>query len=171
MTKQTHYEYDDIIKCGTGEMFGPDCAKLPLPNMLMVSRIIDVQAEGGSFGKGLVLAELDIHPDLWFFQCHFKDDPVMPGCLGLDALWQLTGFYLTWSGHKGKGRALGCGEVKFTGQVLPHHHKVSYRVDIRRIIARQLVLAVGDGQLSVDGKTIYTVEGLKVGLFTSTDEF
>lgn len=171
MNRQTSYDYPDILKCGTGEMFGPECAKLPLPNMLMVNRITHVSEDGGAHGKGLVLAELDLKPDLWFFQCHFRDDPVMPGCLGLDALWQLTGFFLTWSGHKGKGRALGCGEVKFTGQVLPHHHRVSYQVDIRRVIARKLVLAVADGHVSVDGKLIYEVEGLKVGLFTSTDDF
>ena len=171
MTKQHVFEHDDILKCGTGELFGPEHAKLPLPNMLMVDRISSITEKGGTYGRGQVKAELNIHPDLWFFKCHFKKDPVMPGCLGLDAMWQLTGFFLTWSGHKGKGRALGAGEVKFTGQILPDNKLVTYQIDIKRVIARELVLAISDATLSVDGKKIYEAKGLRVGLFLSTDEF
>jgi len=171
MSKQHVFEREDILKCGTGEMFGPEFAKLPLPNMLMVDRVANINDDSGAFGKGSVTAELNIDPDLWFFKCHFRDDPVMPGCLGLDAMWQLTGFFLTWCGHKGKGRALGAGDVKFTGQILPTHKLVTYQIDIKRVIARKLVLAISDATVSVDGKQIYEAKGLKVGLFTSTDEF
>ena len=137
--------------------------------MLMVDRIASVSADGGKYDKGLVVAELDIDPSLWFFHCHFKGDPVMPGCLGLDAMWQLTGFYLAWTGKEGKGRALGVKEVKFTGQILPENKLVTYRIDIRRVISRKLTMASADGQVEVDGEVIYTAEDLRVGLF-STDE-
>jgi 3-hydroxyacyl-[acyl-carrier protein] dehydratase/trans-2-decenoyl-[acyl-carrier protein] isomerase len=137
----------------------------------MFDRITEIREDGGAHGKGLIRAELDIHPDLWFFKCHFLGDPVMPGCLGLDAMWQLTGFFLTWIGAPGRGRALGSGEVKFTGQVLPTAKRVSYEIDISRVINRKLVLAVADGRMLVDGREIYTARDLRVGLFTSTESF
>lgn len=171
MNQKNSYDYDELIQSGEGKLFGPGNAQLPAPNMLMFDRIININADGGEFGKGEVQAELDIKPDLWFFDCHFKGDPVMPGCLGLDAMWQLVGFYLGWLGHPGRGRALGAGEVKFTGQVLPDAKKVTYNIDIKRVIARGLILGIADGTMSVDGKTIYTTQGLRVGLFTSTDDF
>lgn len=151
-------------------MFGPGNARLPLPPMLMFDRITHIATEGGDYNKGVIRAELDIHPDLWFFACHFQDDPVMPGCLGLDALWQLTGFFLPWQGEPGRGRALGVGEVKFTGQVLPTAKLVSYEVDIRRVIRGKLMLVMADGRMLVDGREIYTAKGLRVGLFGSTDD-
>lgn len=163
--QKSSYTYEEIIKCGEGELFGPGNAQLPLPNMLMFDRITNVSTEGGKYGKGEIVAEFDINPDLWFFQCHFKGDPVMPGCLGVDAVWQLLGFYLGWTGAPGSGRALGMGEVKFTGQILPENKKVTYRVDIKRVINRKLVLGIGDGEVSVDGKVIYEMKDLKVGLF------
>lgn len=153
-----------------GHLFGPGNAQLPLPNMLMVDRITHISSEGGKYGKGEIVAELDIHPDLWFFGCHFKDDPVMPGCLGLDAMWQLVGFFLAWSGHPGQGRALGCGEVKFTGQVLPTAKKVTYHIHFRRVVARGLVLGIADGVMSVDQQEIYFANALRVGLFTKAEE-
>ncbi len=171
MTQRHTYSYDDLLASGRGELFGEGSARLPKPNMLMFDRITDVRSSGDKAGTGYVIAEQDISPDLWFFGCHFQDDPVMPGCLGLDALWQLTGFYLAWSGHLGKGRALGVGEVKFVGQILPTNKKVTYRVDVRRIIARKLILAVADGTVSVDGRDVYSAIGMKVGLFESTDGF
>lgn len=170
-TKKTSFNKDELIACAKGELFGEGNARLPLPNMLMLDRIIAIHNEGGKFGKGYVEAELDITPDLWFFDCHFLNDPVMPGCLGLDALWQLLGFFLGWSGHLGKGRALGLGELKFTGQILPTHKKVTYRLDIQRVIARGLTLGLADGVVTVDGKEIYHAKQLKVGLFSSTDSF
>lgn len=163
--QKSSYSYDDLIECGKGNLFGPGNAKLPLPPMLMFDRITHVSTEGGAHGKGEIVAELDIRPDLWFFGCHFEGDPVMPGCLGLDAIWQLLGFYLGWTGAPGSGRALGVGEVKFTGQVLPEAKKVTYRVSISRLINRRLVLGIGDGVVEVDGKVIYEATGLKVGLF------
>ena len=169
--QQNSYSYEELLKCGQGELFGPGNAQLPAPNMLMCDRISNIATTGGSYGKGEIQAELDINPDLWFFDCHFKGDPVMPGCLGLDAMWQLVGFYLGWSGHPGRGRALGVGEVKFTGQVLPTAKEVTYQINIRRVIARDLVLGIADGSLSVDGKEIYTAKNLRVGLFTSTENF
>ena len=170
-TRQSSYTYEELIKCSEGELFGPGNAQLPAPNMLMCDRISLISDTGGSYGKGEIKAELDIKPELWFFDCHFKDDPVMPGCLGLDAMWQLVGFYLGWSNHPGRGRALGVGEVKFTGQILPNASKVSYQIDIKRVIARDLVLGIADGSVSVDGRIIYTAKNLRVGLFTSTENF
>lgn len=166
---QPSYSYDDILSCGHGELFGPGNAKLPLPPMLMFDRITNVSTEGGAYGKGLIEAEFDINPDLWFFACHFEGDPVMPGCLGLDALWQLLGFYLGWTGAPGSGRALGLGELKLTGQVTPATKLVKYTVDIKRIINRKLVLGIGDGKMYADGELIYEAAGLKVGLFDNPD--
>ena len=171
MTKQTSFDRDDLLKCGYGDMFGPGNAQLPTPNMLMMDRVIKISDEGGKYGKGEIIAELDINPDLWFFQCHFPGDPVMPGCLGLDAMWQIVGFFLAWVGNPGRGRALGVGEVKFTGQVLPTAKKVTYRIDMKRVISRKLVLGVADGVVEVDGREIYVAKDLRVGLFTSTDSF
>ncbi len=169
--KQSSYSYDDLIRCSRGELFGPENARLPAPNMLMFDRISEIRDEGGDYGRGYINAELDIRPDLWFFNCHFIEDPVMPGCLGLDALWQLGGFFLVWSGHTGKGRALGAGSVKFTGQVLPSARQVSYRLDIRRIISRKLSLVICNGRMSVDGRQIYVADDLRIGLFESTEGF
>jgi len=171
MTLPKAYTKEEILACGRGELFGPDCARLPKPNMLMFDRISEITGEGGEFGHGFVTAELDIHPALWFFECHFEGDPVMPGCLGLDSLWQIMGFYLTHFGHQGKGRALGVGEVKFTGQILPTNKIVTYRIDIKRVITRKLILAQADGSVSVDGRMVYKATDLKVGLFASTEGF
>ncbi len=148
-------------------MFGPGNAQLPSPPMLMFDRITDIRADGGSVGKGSMTAELDIHRDLWFFDCHFIGDPVMPGCLGLDAMWQLVGFYLAWSGAPGRGRALGVGDVKFTGEVTPNVSKVVYKIDFKRVILRRLVMGVADGVLEADGKPIYEAKDLRVGLYTT----
>ncbi len=169
--RKSSYDYDDLIRCGQGELFDPDNAKLPQPDMLMTDRITLITNEGGQNGLGELHAELDIHPDLWFFKCHFMGDPVMPGCLGLDALWQLMGFFLVWSGQSGRGRALGVGKVKFRGQVLPTAKKVTFDLQFNRLITRKLILAVADGTVSVDGREIYTAEDLRVGLFKSTDDF
>lgn len=171
MSKESSYSYEQLLECGHGEMFGPGNAQLPTPNMLMMNRITHIANTGGTYGKGEIIAELDITPDLWFFDCHFPGDPVMPGCLGLDAMWQLVGFFLAWDGSPGRGRALGAGEVKFTGQILPTAKKVTYKLDLKRVIARKLVLAIADGSVSVDGREIYTAKDLRVGLFTSTDNF
>jgi len=169
MPVKDHYNKEELLACGRGEMFGPGNAQLPVPNMLMMDRITSITRDGGLHGKGQVQAELDIDPSLWFFQCHFIGDPVMPGCLGLDAMWQLVGFYLGWSGAPGKGRALGVGEVKFTGQVTPKIKKVEYRIDLKRVIIRKLVIGVGDGIMLADGKPIYEAKDLRVGLFDAKD--
>jgi 3-hydroxyacyl-[acyl-carrier protein] dehydratase/trans-2-decenoyl-[acyl-carrier protein] isomerase len=169
MPVKDHYNKEELLACGRGEMFGPGNAQLPVPNMLMMDRITSITRDGGLHGKGQVQAELDIDPSLWFFQCHFIGDPVMPGCLGLDAMWQLVGFYLGWSGAPGKGRALGVGEVKFTGQVTPKIKKVEYRIDLKRVIIRKLVMGVGDGVMLADGKPIYEAKDLRVGLFDAKD--
>jgi 3-hydroxyacyl-[acyl-carrier protein] dehydratase/trans-2-decenoyl-[acyl-carrier protein] isomerase len=163
--QRSSYNYDDLLACGRGELFGTGNAQLPLPPMLMFDRISEIAEVGGEYGKGLVRAVLDLKPDLWYFPCHFKGDPVMPGCLGLDALWQLLGFFLGWLGSPGKGRALGLGEVKFSGQVLPTMKQVIYGIDIKRVMRSKLVLGVADGWLKADGATIYQAMDLKVGLF------
>jgi 3-hydroxyacyl-[acyl-carrier protein] dehydratase/trans-2-decenoyl-[acyl-carrier protein] isomerase len=163
--KYNSFEYDKLIECGEGTLFGEGNAQLPLPPMLMFDRITNINENEGKFSKGEVLAELDIKDDLWFFNCHFKNDPVMPGCLGLDAMWQLVGFYLGWLGQPGRGRALGVGEVKFTGQVLKSVKKVTYHISLKRLILRKLILGVADGVLKADDKIIYEVKDMKVGLF------
>ncbi len=171
MEKPHSFTREELLKSGRGELYGPDNAQLPLPPMLMMDRVIKITDEGGKYGKGEIIAELDVTPDLWFFDCHFQGDPVMPGCLGLDAMWQLIGFWLCWAGGPGKGRALGCGEVKFTGQVLPTAKKVTYKLDLKRVIMRKLVMGIADATMEVDGKVIYQATDLKVGLFTSTKDF
>lgn len=165
------YSRDELLLCGNGGLFGPGNAQLPTPNMLMMDRITRISDQGGAHGKGEIVSELDIHPGLWFFDCHFPGDPVMPGCLGLDAMWQMVGFFLAWIGNPGHGRALGVGEVKFTGQVLPSAKLVRYQINVKRVIARKLVLGIADGRLEVDGREIYTAKDLRVGLFTSTEGF
>ncbi len=165
------FEKADLLRCSRGELFGEGNAQLPAPNMLMMDRIVHISADGGAYGKGEMVAELDIEPGLWFFECHFRGDPVMPGCLGLDAMWQLVGFFLGWMGHPGRGRALGCGEVKFSGQILPDAVKVTYYVDVKRLLTQRLVLGIADGRVLVDDKQIYTAKDLKVGLFKSTEGF
>jgi len=169
--KKNKYSRNELLACARGEMFGKGNAQLPLPSMLMFDRIIEINESGGKAGKGQIIAELDITKSLWFFDCHFIGDPVMPGCLGLDAMWQLVGFYLGWTGATGRGRALGSGQVKFSGQVTPINKKVTYHIDIKRVILRKLVMGVADGDMLVDGEEIYTVKDLRVGLFTSTNEF
>ncbi len=171
MLQKNSYDKNDLIACGNGELFGEGNSRLPSDNMLMMDRIVSITEEGGKYGKGEIIAELDITPDLWFFDCHFKGDPVMPGCLGLDAMWQLVGFFLGWSGGPGRGRALGVGEVKFTGQILPTAKKVTYRIDLKRVIKRKLFMGLADGVVEVDGKKIYEATDLKVGLFTDTSSF
>ncbi|MFS8137214.1 MAG: 3-hydroxyacyl-[acyl-carrier-protein] dehydratase FabA, partial [Thermomonas sp.] len=160
---------EQLLACGRGEMFGPGNAQLPAPPMLMFDRITHISEDGGANGKGFIRAELDIHPDLWFFGCHFLGDPVMPGCLGLDAMWQLTGFFLPWLGEAGRGRALGAGEIKFTGQVMPDAKIVSYEIDVRRVMRGRLKMVIADGRTLVDDKEIYTAKDLRVGLFQATE--
>jgi len=171
VNKSSSYTYEELLACARGELFGPAIARLPSPNMLMMNRIIRISSEGGHYGKSEVIAELDIHPNLWFFSCHFIGDPVMPGCLGVEGMLQLTGFFLGWLGLPGRGRALGCGQVKFMGQVGPDAQKLTYRLHIKRVILRQLVMGVADATLEVDGRTIYLGHNLRVGLFTATDSF
>ena len=171
MSRPSTYNKEQLLQCGYGELFGPGNAQLPIGNMLMMDRITHISDQGGANGKGQIIADLDIDPDLWFFECHFPGDPVMPGCLGLDAMWQIVGFYLGWLGNPGHGRALGVGEVKFTGQVLPDAAQIKYTINIKRVIARKLVLGIADGSVEVDGKVIYTAKDLRVGLFTSTSGF
>ncbi len=163
--RRSSFEYEDLLACGRGELFGPEGPQLPLPPMLMFDRISEISETGGAFGKGMARAEFDIKPSLWFFDCHFKGDPVMPGCLGLDSLWQMCGFYLGWLGLAGRGRALGVGEVKFADQVLPTVKKVVYGVDFKRVFKTKLVLGIADGFLEADGKRIYEAKDLRVGLF------
>jgi 3-hydroxyacyl-[acyl-carrier protein] dehydratase/trans-2-decenoyl-[acyl-carrier protein] isomerase len=171
MHKKNSFTYEELLSCGRGEMFGAGNAQLPLPPMLMFDRIVSITDDGGKYGQGQIIAELDVKPDLWFFGCHFEGDPVMPGCLGLDAMWQLVGFYLGWKGGPGRGRALGAGEVKFSGQVLPTGKKVTYYIDLKRVIMRKLVMGIADARMELDGREIYVANDLRVGLFTSTDHF
>jgi 3-hydroxyacyl-[acyl-carrier protein] dehydratase/trans-2-decenoyl-[acyl-carrier protein] isomerase len=165
MSGKNSYGYDDLIACANGDMFGVGNARLPAPPMLMFDRITKITDDGGAFDKGEIIAELDVKPDLWFFDCHFREDPVMPGCLGLDAMWQLIGFYLGWRGNPGKGRALGAGQVKFTGQVMPDVKLVRYEIDIKRMMTGRLTMGIGHARLLADDQLIYTAEDLRVGLF------
>jgi len=171
MSKKSSYTREELLQCGRGELFGPGNAQLPLPPLLMFDRISDIGEGGGRYGKGHVTAELDIRPDLWFFDCHFAGDPVMPGCLGLDAMWQLVGFFLGWLGGPGRGRALGSREVKFSGQVTPRNELITYQVHVKRVIMRKLVMGIADAVMEVDGREIYHATDLRVGLFTRTDDF
>jgi 3-hydroxyacyl-[acyl-carrier protein] dehydratase/trans-2-decenoyl-[acyl-carrier protein] isomerase len=168
---QNSFSKEELLTCSTGGLFGPGNCQLPAPNMLMMDRITEIHETGGLYDKGYIIAELDINKDLWFFDCHFPGDPVMPGCLGLDAMWQLVGFFLGWCGGPGKGRALGVGEVKFTGQVLPTAKIVTYRIDMKRVIKRKLFMGLGEGSVAVDGRVIYQAKDLKVGLFENTSNF
>ena len=165
------YTKEELLSCGEGLLFGKGNGKLPRPNMLMFDRIKQISSSGGEFGKGKIIAELDIDPSLWFFECHFKEDPVMPGCLGLDAMWQLVGFFLCWLGNPGKGRALGSGDVKFTGQVLPSSKKVTYEIDMKRVLKQKLTVGIANGTMAVDNRPIYSAKGLRVGLFEDTSSF
>lgn len=165
--RKSCFSREELLQCGRGELFGPGNAQLPLPPMLMFDRITRINEDGGEHSKGEIIAELDINPELWFFSCHFQGDPVMPGCLGLDAMWQLIGFYLGWKGGAGHGRALGSGEVKFVGQVLPTAKKVVYRIELKRVIMRRLIMGIADAHMEVDGQEIYTARDLQVGLFSS----
>ena len=166
MNKKSSYNYEELISCGNGELFGPDNAKLPLPPMLMFDRITVISENKGAFKKGLIKAELDVKDSLWFFECHFKEDAVMPGCLGLDAMWQLVGFYLGWLGKPGKGRALGVHTVKFTGEVLKNIKMATYEIDMKKILIKErATVGLANGILKADGKKIYSAENLKVGLF------
>jgi 3-hydroxyacyl-[acyl-carrier protein] dehydratase / trans-2-decenoyl-[acyl-carrier protein] isomerase len=170
MQKQSSYNYEELIACGRGELFGPGNAQLPKPPMLMFDRIVTINEDGGEFGEGEMVAELDVKPDLWFFECHFQNDPVMPGCLGLDAVWQMVGFYLGWLGGPGRGRALGAGEVKFTGQILPDVKLVRYEVNLKRVISRRLFMGIADSRVLADGEVIYVANDLRVGLFAPTEQ-
>ena len=166
ISRPNSYDYQALLACGRGELFGPGNAQLPAPPMLMADRVTSITEDGGPAGKGQVVAELDIHPDLWFFKCHFIGDPVMPGCLGLDALWQLTGFFLGWRGMPGRGRALGVGEVKFTAMVTPQSKLIRYTVNMKRVINRRLKLGIADGIMELDGEVAYVTNDMRVGLFT-----
>jgi beta-hydroxyacyl-[acyl carrier protein] dehydratase FabA len=163
--RKSSYDYEELLECGRGELFGQGNAQLPLPPMLMFDRITEISETGGEHGKGCVRAEFDIRPDLWFFPCHFHGDPVMPGCLGLDALWQMTGFFLGWLGEPGRGRAISTGEVKFTGQIVPSTKLVEYGVDFKRVMRGRLVLGIADGWVKADGEIVFRASDLKVGLF------
>ena len=171
MNKKNSFTQEELLTCGRGEMFGEGNAQLPLPPMLMFNRITNINDDGGANGKGEIIAELDIDPNLWFFKCHFEGDPVMPGCLGLDAMWQLLGFFLGWAGAPGRGRALGAGNVKFSGQVTPKNKLVTYHINMRRVMLRKLVMGVADATMLADGKEIYAAKDLRVGLFKSTEDF
>ncbi len=162
---QHTFSKEELIACGHGELFGLGNAQLPVGNMLMIDRIVAVTIDGGRYGKGQIIAEFDVDPDLWFFECHFEGDPVMPGCLGLDAMWQLLGFYLGWRGNPGRGRALGADQIKFTEQILPTAKKLTYQLDLKRVIERELVMGIADGSVAVDGNVIYTAKSLRAGLF------
>lgn len=163
--KKSSFSYEDLLSCARGELFGPGNARLPLPPMLMIDRILKISDEGGTYGRGEVEAEFDIKPDLWFFKCHFESDPVMPGCLGIDAMWQLLGFFLGWLGLPGKGRAISVGEVKLSAEVLQVARKVSYHLNVRRTIVRKLILGIADGIVKVDGQTAFEIKDLRAGLF------
>jgi len=171
MDKKNSYTKEELLACAKGEMFGEGNAQLPSHPMLMFDRITSINEDGGYFGKGQIIAELDIVPEMWFFACHFQNDPVMPGCLGLDAMWQLVGFFMGWVGAPGHGRALGAGEVKFTGQVTPDNKLITYHIDMKRVILRKLKMGVADAYMEVDGKGIYSAKDLRVGLFESTEGF
>ena len=166
MEQKNNYSFDDLISCARGELFGFGNAQLPMPPMLMFDKITNISSVGGTKNKGIIEAEMEITPDLWFFECHFINDPVMPGCLGLDAMWQLLGFYLGWLGEKGKGRAISVGNVKFTNMVLPSTKKLQYTINLKRVLTSKLVLGIADGQLDADGKTIYEATDLRVALFS-----
>tara|TARA_B100000212_G_scaffold151820_1_gene114260 strand:- start:4090 stop:4590 length:501 start_codon:yes stop_codon:yes gene_type:complete len=166
MEQKNNYSFDDLISCAKGELFGFGNAQLPMPPMLMFDKITNISSVGGTKNKGIIEAEMEITPDLWFFECHFINDPVMPGCLGLDAMWQLLGFYLGWLGEKGKGRAISVGNVKFTNMVLPSTKKLQYTINLKRVLTSKLVLGIADGQLDADGKTIYEATDLRVALFS-----
>lgn len=169
MADKKAFSKEELLQCGRNGFAGPGTAQLPVPPMLMFDRVTNISRNGGSHGKGEMAAELDIDPSLWFFECHFPGDPVMPGCLGLDALWQMVGFFLTWSGLPGKGRALGCGEVKFRGQVTPTVKLVRYEIDLRRVMSGRLKLGIADGRMFADGKKIYEANDLRVGLFSANE--
>ena len=166
MEQKNNYNYEDLISCAKGELFGPGNAQLPMPPMLMFDKITNISSKGGSKNKGIIKAEMEIKPDLWFFDCHFIDDPVMPGCLGLDAMWQLLGFYLGWLGEKGRGRAISVGNVKFSGMILPQTKKLEYNINLKRVLTSKLVLGIADGILLADGKPIYEASDLRVALFS-----
>jgi len=170
-TAKDSYNREELLSCGYGLLFGEGKGRLPTPDMLMFDRIKHISNDGGEFKKGKIIAELDINPELWFFNCHFKEDPVMPGCLGLDAMWQLVGFFLCWLDNPGKGRALGAGEVKFKGQVLPSAKKVTYEIDMKRVLSQKLTVGIANGTMAVDGRVIYNATGLRVGLFEDTSSF
>lgn len=165
--KKSNYGYEDLLECAHGRLFGPGNARLPLPPLLMLDRITQITDKGGKYGKGELIAEQDIKPDLWFFKYHFESDPIMPGAFGLDAMWQLLGFFLGWTGAPGAGRALGVGEVRFSGQILPAVKKLIYHLDIKRVVARQVVLGIADGTVTADGQLTYEAKDMRVGLFAS----
>ena len=166
MEQKNNYNYEDLLTCAKGELFGPGNAQLPMPPMLMFEKITNISSNGGTNDKGVIQAEMAIKPDLWFFDCHFIDDPVMPGCLGLDAMWQLLGFYLGWLGEKGRGRAISVGNVKFSGMILPQTKKLEYTINLKRVLTSKLVLGIADGSLSADGEAIYEASDLRVALFS-----